>query len=55
MNRRSVVFLVKFSAVMIVLYVIVAVRPVNDRVIEPFTAGLTWCAAKLVLLAGEQA
>jgi len=54
MNRRSVLFLLKFSLVMIVLYAIVAVRPVNDAVIEPFSAGLTWCASRILLLMGQQ-
>ena len=55
MNRRSILFLVKFIVVMVALYVIVAIHPVNDHVIEPFSAGLTWCAGKVVLLMGEQA
>jgi exosortase H (IPTLxxWG-CTERM-specific) len=55
MNRRSALFLVKFVAVMLLLYAFVAIHPVNDHVIEPFSAGLSWCASKVVLLIGEPA
>jgi exosortase H (IPTLxxWG-CTERM-specific) len=55
MNRRSILFLVKFMVVMLVLYVVVAIHPVNDHVIEPFSAALTWCASKVVVLIGEPA
>lgn len=55
MNRRPLLFLVKFAAVMVALYVVVAIHPVNDHVIEPFSAALTWCASKVVLLLGEPA
>ena len=55
MNRRSLLFLVKFVVIMLALYVVVAIHPVNDAVIEPFSAALTWCASKVVLLIGEPA
>ena len=55
MNRRSILFLVKFVLVMLALYAVVAIHPVNDHAIEPFTAALTWCASRVVLLIGESA
>lgn len=55
MNRNSAYFLAKFAVVMIVLYGIIAVRPVNDSVVEPFTAFLATLTANVVVMAGQPA
>ena len=43
-----IAFVAKFGAVMIVLYVIVALNPVNDRVIVPFTEIVASASAGLL-------
>lgn len=40
MQRAQVLFLVKFFAILIAAYLLVAWNPVNDNVIVPFTAGI---------------
>lgn len=39
-------FLIKFAVLLVVLYAIVALHPVNDHVIVPYTNVLTWVVAK---------
>src|SRR5688500_16807570 len=52
-RRRSVAFLVRFVVLLIVFYLIVASRPVNDAVIVPFTAGIASISAKVLTALGE--
>ncbi|MFA6956864.1 MAG: exosortase H [Thermoanaerobaculia bacterium] len=47
-------FLVVFAAIIVSLYVIVAIRPVNDRVVEPFTGLIAKATGGLLRLTGEQ-
>lgn len=54
-RRRSVGFLVKFVVLLVVFYLIVASRPVNDHVIVPFTAGIASVSAKVLTVLGEPA
>jgi exosortase H (IPTLxxWG-CTERM-specific) len=46
--RSRTVFVAKFVAAMIVLYVVVALNPVNDNVIVPFTAVVARCSAAIL-------
>lgn len=46
--KPRIVFVSKFAAVMILLYAVVALNPVNDRVIVPFTALLARASAGLL-------
>jgi exosortase H (IPTLxxWG-CTERM-specific) len=52
-RRRSVGFLLRFVALLVVFYLIVASRPVNDAVIVPFTAGIASVSAKVLNVLGE--
>jgi exosortase H (IPTLxxWG-CTERM-specific) len=52
-NRRSAFFLARFVGLLVLFYVIVAVRPVNDAVIVPFTAGVARVSAGALRLLGE--
>ena len=52
-RRRSFGFLVRFVVLLVVFYFIVASRPVNDRVIVPFTAGIATVSGKILSLVGE--
>lgn len=54
-RRRSVGFLVRFVVLLVVFYLIVASRPVNDAVIVPFTAGIASVSGKLLNVLGERA
>ncbi|HEX9687663.1 MAG TPA: exosortase H [Thermoanaerobaculia bacterium] len=54
-RRRSVGFLLRFVALLIVFYLIVASRPVNDAVIVPFTAGIASVSGKMLTALGEPA
>jgi len=48
MQRTQVLFLVKFFAVLVAAYLLIAWNPVNDRVIVPFTELIaTWSGAIL--------
>lgn len=53
-RRRSVGFLLRFVALLVVFYLIVASRPVNDAVIVPFTAGIASVSAKVLNVLGEK-
>ena len=53
-NRRSVFFLIRFVVLLVVFYVVVASRPVNDAVIVPFTAGIARVSAVLLSAIGEK-
>ena len=52
-RRRSVGFLLRFIALLVVFYLIVASRPVNDAVIVPFTAGIASVSVQVLNLLGE--
>ena len=54
-RRRSVGFLVRFVVLLVVFYLIVASRPVNDGVIVPFTAGIASVSGWLLNVLGEKA
>lgn len=54
-RRRSVGFLLRFVALLVVFYFIVASRPVNDKVIVPFTAGIASVSGRLLNVLGEKA
>jgi exosortase H (IPTLxxWG-CTERM-specific) len=54
-RRRSIGFLVRFVVLLVVFYLIVASRPVNDAVIVPFTAGIASVSGKLLNVLGERA
>jgi exosortase H (IPTLxxWG-CTERM-specific) len=46
--RPRLVFVGKFVAAMIILYAVVALNPVNDHVVVPFTAAVTYCSTLLL-------
>jgi exosortase H (IPTLxxWG-CTERM-specific) len=54
-NRRSLAFLARFAGFLVALYFLVAWRPVNDAVIEPFTAGIASISGALLNALGERA
>jgi exosortase H (IPTLxxWG-CTERM-specific) len=53
MQRKQVLFLVKFFAVLIAAYLVIAWNPVNDRVIVPFTEGIARTSGALLKAMGE--
>jgi exosortase H (IPTLxxWG-CTERM-specific) len=53
-NRRSLLFLARFVALLVGLYLLVAWNPVNDRVIVPFTAGIARVSGALLNELGEK-
>ena len=53
-RRRSVLFLVRFVALLVAFYALVAWRPVNDAVIVPFTAGIARVSAGALNVLGER-
>lgn len=53
MQRNQVLFLVKFFAVLIAAYLMIAWNPVNDRVIVPFTAAIAVWSGALLNAIGE--
>jgi exosortase H (IPTLxxWG-CTERM-specific) len=53
MQRPQVLFLVKFFAVLIVAYLLIAWNPVNDSVIVPFTEAIARGSGVLLNLMGE--
>jgi exosortase H (IPTLxxWG-CTERM-specific) len=52
-NRRSLLFLARFLALLVVFYAVVAWNPVNDAVIVPFTAAIARVSAVLLNAIGE--
>jgi exosortase H (IPTLxxWG-CTERM-specific) len=52
-RRRSLVFLAKFAALLVVFYFLIAWRPVNDAVVVPFTAGIARVSAAVLRVLGE--
>ena len=53
MQRTQVLFLVKFFAVLIAAYLVIAWNPVNDRVIVPFTEGIARVSGAILNAMGE--
>ena len=53
LNRRQVRFLVLFFVLLLVFYVLIALKPVDEHVITPFTAGLTAVSASILNAMGE--
>ena len=53
MQRTQVLFLVKFFAVLIGAYLLIAWNPVNDRAIVPLTAGIAKVSGWLLQMMGE--
>ncbi|MFL6245227.1 MAG: exosortase H [Thermoanaerobaculia bacterium] len=53
MQRTQVLFLVKFFAVLIGAYLLIAWNPVNDRAIVPFTGGIAKVSGSLLHAMGE--
>ena len=54
-RRRSVAFLLRFVVLLVVFYLIVASRPVNDNVVVPFTSGIAHVSGWLLTALGEKA
>lgn len=55
MRRAKTLFLIKFLAGITLLYVVIALNPVNDRVIVPFTEGITRISAASLRAIGQEA
>lgn len=53
-NRRSALFLLRFSALLVGFYLIVASHPVNDKVIVPFTGAVARASAAVLNVLGEK-
>ena len=53
-NRRSLLFLGKFLALLVAFYALVAWNPVNDAVIVPFTAGIARVSGAFLNALGEK-
>lgn len=53
MQRPQLLFLLKFFAVLVAAYLLIAWNPVNDRVIVPFTEGIARASAFLLNVIGE--
>lgn len=53
MQRNQVLFLVKFFAVLIAAYLLIAWNPVNDRVIVPFTESLARASGVVLNAMGQ--
>ena len=51
--KSRTVFVAKFAAAMVVLYIVVALNPVNDHVIVPFTAMVAHSSALLLRVFGS--
>ena len=54
MRRAQVLFLVKFFVILIGAYLLIAWNPVNDAVIEPFTAAIARGSAVLLNAMGQK-
>ncbi len=53
-NRRSLLFLARFLALLVGFYAVVAWNPVNDAVIVPLTAGIARTSAVVLNAIGEK-
>ncbi|HYX20855.1 MAG TPA: exosortase H [Thermoanaerobaculia bacterium] len=52
-RRRSVLFLVRFVALLVAFYAVIAWNPVNDAVVVPFTAAIARVSGVLLNALGE--
>jgi exosortase H (IPTLxxWG-CTERM-specific) len=52
-RRGSLAFLARFAALLVVFYVAVALRPVNDAVVVPFTARIASVSGGILRALGE--
>lgn len=53
LQRRQVLFLVKFGVLLLLFYVTVSLRPVDAHVILPFTRGITEISGAVLRLLGQ--
>jgi exosortase H (IPTLxxWG-CTERM-specific) len=53
-NRPARGFLLRFGVYLVLFYLLVAIRPVNDHVIVPFTGGVARASGWLLNRAGEK-
>jgi exosortase H (IPTLxxWG-CTERM-specific) len=53
LQRRQVMFLVKFSALLLVFYIAVALAPVDAHVIVPFTRAITSVSGAVLNVIGQ--
>jgi exosortase H (IPTLxxWG-CTERM-specific) len=53
-ESRSLSFLARFGILLVLFYFLVAWRPINDAVIEPFTAGIASISASILNVLGER-
>ncbi len=53
MQRTQALFLLKFFAVLVAAYLLIAWNPVNDRVIVPFTTAIAQWSGALLNVIGE--
>jgi exosortase H (IPTLxxWG-CTERM-specific) len=53
MQRTQALFLLKFFAVLVAAYLLIAWNPVNDRVIVPFTTAIAQWSGALLNVMGE--
>ena len=53
LNRRQIVFLVRFFVLLLVFYAIILIPAVDKHVITPFTEGLTAVSASILNAMGE--
>ena len=53
MQRKQVLFLVKFFAILVGAYLLIAWNPVNDNVIVPFTEGIANVSGAALKLIGQ--
>jgi exosortase H (IPTLxxWG-CTERM-specific) len=54
MQRSQILFLVKFFAILVAAYLLIAWNPVNDNVIVPFTAAIARVSGAALNLVGQQ-
>jgi exosortase H (IPTLxxWG-CTERM-specific) len=52
-KRTDILFLVKFLALLTFFFLAVAPKPVNDAIVEPFTAGVAKVGGRAVRIFGE--
>ncbi|MGH9366551.1 MAG: exosortase H [Thermoanaerobaculia bacterium] len=52
-RRRSLAFLARFAGLLLLFYAAVALRPVNDAVIIPFTAAIARASGTILGLVGQ--
>jgi exosortase H (IPTLxxWG-CTERM-specific) len=53
MQRPQVLFIVKFFAILVAAYLLIAWSPVNDNVIVPFTKGVARVSGEILKVVGE--